>query len=94
MIVRRIGPLSVAKIAGVLYGLMGLIIGAIISAVSLVGSAFAETGGFPGGILFGAAAVIALPIFYGVLGFVMTLIAAWLYNLAAGWMGGVEIDVR
>lgn len=94
MIIRRIGPVSVAKIAGVLYALMGFIFGAIISLISLVGGAFApEDSGF-GGMMFGAAAVIALPIFYGVLGFVMTLIAAALYNLVSGWIGGIELDVQ
>ena len=96
MVIRRIGPLSFAKITGVLYGLMGLIFGAIISLVSLVGGAFAPPGSDAGpmGMLFGAAAVVVLPIFYGVLGFVMSLIAAALYNLAAGWVGGIEIDVQ
>ncbi|MEK6374241.1 MAG: hypothetical protein AABO58_16260 [Acidobacteriota bacterium] len=45
-------------------------------------------------MLFGAAAVVALPIFYGILGFIMTLIMAALYNLVAGWVGGVELDVQ
>jgi hypothetical protein len=31
---------------------------------------------------------------YGCLGFVTTLIMAWLYNVLAGIMGGVEIDVQ
>lgn len=96
MVIRRLGPLSFAKIAGVLYALMGFIIGAIISAVSVVGGAFAavnEGSGFPG-MLFGAAAVVVLPIVYGLLGFVVTLIGAALYNLAAGWVGGVELDVQ
>lgn len=94
MIVRRIGPLSLAKIAGLLYGLMGLLFGAVISLFSLVGGAFASDDMGFAGFLFGAAAVIVLPIFYGVLGFVMSLIGAALYNLAAGWIGGVELDVK
>ena len=46
------------------------------------------------GALFGAAAIIALPIFYGILGFISSLIGAALYNLVAGWVGGVEIDTQ
>jgi hypothetical protein len=94
MIVRRVGPLSVAKVAGVLYALMGLILGAFISLFSVVGSAFAPKDAGAIGMLFGAAAVVALPIFYGILGFIMTLIMAALYNLVAGWVGGVELDVQ
>ncbi len=94
MIVRRVGPLSVAKVAGVLYGLMGLIFGAIISAISLVGGALAPKGdGGMIGMLFGAAAIVVLPIFYGLLGFVMSLVSAALYNLVASWVGGVELDL-
>jgi hypothetical protein len=94
MIVRRVGPLSFAKLCGVLYAIMGLIFGAFISLFSLMGSAFApkESGGI--GMLFGVAAIVALPIFYGALGFITSLIGAALYNLVASWVGGVEIDVQ
>jgi hypothetical protein len=37
--------------------------------------------------------VIFLPILYGVLGLVVGAIGAALYNLLAGIIGGVEIDV-
>lgn len=96
MIVKRVGPLSFAKISGVLYALLGLIAGGLISIVSLIGGALAPDGSEGGmiGMLFGAAAVILLPICYGLLGFVMSLIMAALYNLAAGWAGGLELDVQ
>jgi hypothetical protein len=42
----------------------------------------------------GVGAIIVLPIFYGGLGFVGTLIAAWLYNVIAGVVGGIELDVQ
>jgi hypothetical protein len=95
MIVRRVGPLSCAKVMGMLYALMGLIFGACISLFSFIGSAFAPKelpGGF--GILFGVGAIIVLPIFYGILGFITSLIGAALYNLVASWVGGVEMDVQ
>ena len=95
MIVRRVGPLSCAKVMGMLYALMGLIFGACISLFSFIGSAFAPKelpGGF--GILFGVGAIIALPIFYGILGFITSLIGAVLYNVVASWVGGVEMDVQ
>jgi hypothetical protein len=31
---------------------------------------------------------------YGVVGFLMTLIIAWLYNGLARLVGGIEIDLR
>jgi hypothetical protein len=95
MVIRRVRPLSAAKVAGMLYALMGLIIGAFISLFSLVGGAMMPKdapGGF--GILFGAAAIIVLPICYGIMGFIAAAISAALYNLVAGWVGGIELDVQ
>ena len=94
MIVKRIGPMSVAKVSGALYALMGLVIGAIMSAISVIGGAMggSETGMM--GMIFGAAAVILLPLLYGCTGFVMSLIGASLFNLAAGWVGGIELETQ
>ncbi len=95
MVIRRVGPLSIAKIAGALYALFGFIFGALITVFAVVGSAFMPKdapGGF--GLLFGAGAIIALPIVYGLLGFIGSLIAAALYNLMATWVGGIEIEVQ
>ncbi len=39
-------------------------------------------------------AVVFLPVTYGIMGFVMTLIMAALYNALAKLVGGVEIDLR
>ena len=53
-----------------------------------------DTDAGPMGMLFGAAAVVLLPLCYAAVGFVATYIGASLYNMAAGWVGGVEIDVQ
>ena len=103
MVIKRVGPMSVAKVSGVLGVLLGLVIGACISLVMLVaGSAFSAAsessegaaGGAFFGMLFGAGAIIVLPIFYGVFMFVMGAIYAALYNLAAKWAGGIEIETQ
>jgi hypothetical protein len=95
MVINRVGPLSCAKIAAVVYAIMGLIFGGIFSLVAL-GGAFAGADSsnsfFP--TMFGAAAIFVLPIFYGCMGFVGTLIMASLYNLVAGMLGGVELEVQ
>ena len=96
MVITRVAPMSFAKVAGVVYALMGLMFGGIVSLASLVG-AFAGNDGDGGmffGALFGVGAVILLPIFYGCMGFVTTLIGAWLYNVVSGMVGGFEVDVR
>ena len=96
MVINRVGPLSVAKIAGALYAIMGLIAGAVISLLAMAGvlSGGEDAGGAAMGALFGVGAIIILPIFYGCLGFVVMAISAVLYNVIAGAVGGVEIDVR
>ncbi len=97
MIVRRMGVFSVAKIMGLLHAIMGFIFGIFMSLFSLAMSSFArgmgeESAAF--GALFGVGAVIFLPIFYGVLGFLGGAVMTWLYNLIAGWVGGIEIDLE
>ena len=96
MVITRVAPFSAAKVGGVVYAFFGLIFGGFMSLAALAG-AFAGSDGGPGaflGALFGVGAVLLLPIFYGCLGFVMTLLSAWLYNVVSGMVGGVEIDVR
>jgi hypothetical protein len=101
MVIRRFGVLSVAKIWGALYALIGLIAGAIIALISLAGGfaslAAQENGGGAGafmGAFFGVGAIIALPIFYGVFGFVGGLIGSALYNWLAGMVGGIEVELQ
>ena len=95
MVINRVGPLSCAKITGTLYAILGLIIGACISLFAMAGSMTSErAGGAMLGAVMGVGAIIVMPLFYGLMGFIVTLISAWLYNVAAGIVGGVEIDVR
>ena len=95
MVITRIGPMSLAKIAGTLYAAIGLFIGLVVALFALAGADFG--GGANGAVLgsaLGLGAIVLLPILYGGLGFVVTLIGAALFNLAAGFVGGVEIDVK
>jgi len=95
MVIKQVGPLSCAKVVASLYVIVGVCIGALISLASMAGGMVSDSplaGWF--GTAIGLGAIVVLPIFYGVLGFVMTLIGAWLYNIAAGIVGGIEIDVQ
>jgi hypothetical protein len=73
------------------------VLGALISLLALAGGmaglARDEPGGAFVGMMFGVGAIIVLPIFYGLLGAVVTAISALLYNLVAGMVGGIEVDV-
>jgi hypothetical protein len=89
MVLHRIGPLSAAKVIALLYALFGLIMGAFFSIAALLRP---DAGG--GGPLWGVAAVVVFPVLYAVLGLVVTLLTAWLYNVVAGAVGGIEFDLR
>ena len=97
MVVKHVAPLSVAKVAGVVFALLGLCVGALFSLIGMVGAFAFDRSQFPfpfAGLMFGAGAIIMLPIFYGVIGFIFSLIGAALYNLVAGWVGGVEVEMQ
>lgn len=97
MVIRRVNPISAAKIGGILGVLLGLVVGACMSlwmmALGSVAGAATDRPAMPfAGMIGGAAAIVIVPIFYGVFTFVFTLIYAALYNLAAKWVGGIEIE--
>lgn len=100
MVLKRIGVLSAGKVSGILYAGMGLIIGLIFSLVAVVGSAIgsmSDSGGAEGallGMLFGLGAVIFMPIFYGLIGFLTGIVGAFLYNLVASVAGGIELELE
>jgi hypothetical protein len=90
--IKKLGVISVGKMLGLLYAILGLIFGAIFSCVSLIGAmaAFTESGGEALGLLFGVGSIIFLPIIYGLMGFVTGLVVALIYNLIARFVGGIE----
>lgn len=99
--IKKLGILSVAK----MYGLMMLVISLIISIpyglfIMVFGAALLGTGG-RGGLAAGGGSIIAgllvmigLPILYSAMGFVFGAIGALVYNLFAGMVGGIEIEVE
>jgi hypothetical protein len=92
MIVQRIGVLSVGKMMGLTYAIIGFIPGVIVSLAALAGAGLGGGGG-GAGLLFGVGAVIILPIFYGGIGFVGGIISAAIYNALVSVVGGIEIDL-
>jgi len=95
--IRRIDPLSAMKIAAVIYGILGLVIGAIFSLIGSLG--FIAAAGTPGmprilTLLFGVAAIIIVPAAYAIMGAIGALIMTAVYNLVAGVTGGLRIDLE
>jgi hypothetical protein len=78
-----------------LYAILGLIFGGIVSLIALAGGFASNTSEGAGmSAIIGVGAVVVFPIFYGLIGFLGMLIGAWLYNVVAGVVGGVEVDLQ
>ena len=92
--ISRIDVISLGRIMGVLYAIGGLVAGAVLSLFAVVGISASPDGGPLWGMLFGAAAIIFLPILYGLLGFVGGVITAWIYNIVARLAGGLRVELR
>ena len=97
-VIREVGVVSVGKTFGIIYAGLGLLIGAIVAVISVFGgfAGMANHGGAAAGIaaiFVGAGAVFVLPIFYGVLGGLMGMFVALIYNVAARTVGGIEITI-
>ena len=90
MKIKRILPLSLAKLTGLVLACLGFIFGAMITLLTIIG---ALTGIKPQGAS-SYIAIIVLPIIYGGFGFVMAFVQAWLFNLVAKKIGGLEIEVE
>lgn len=91
--VKSIGVLSLAKTLAVIYGAMGLIFVPFFLLFAVIGAASgAEGEGAIAGI-FGVGFAIMMPIFYAGIGFIGGALVAWLYNLIAGWTGGIELEL-
>lgn len=83
--IRRFGVGQTAKVVGVLYAFLGLLVIPIFLVAATLSPK--ETG-------FGTGFALALPILYGVMGFIFTAIGCAIYNLVAGWVGGVEVELE
>jgi len=96
-VLKAIEPLPAAKMFGVLGLLWGLFVAV---AVTFFQAGFEQYMGrfytvfkvvVPTGGIFD---LIALPVFYGLVGFVGAYIGAWLYNVAAKKFGGIKVDLK
>ena len=98
MVLRSIGVLSCGKIMGAFYALIGLVAGGLLTLASLTGAAsqMVQNGADPvlPFMALGAFAIIFLPMLYGAFGFVGGIIGAAMYNLVAGIVGGLELNLQ
>ena len=96
MRLKSVGVLSVAKIMGAMYALLGLL---FLPVFLIAGAAGMMSGGGDrgAGMIAGVGMIglaIMMPILYGAMGFVGGAISALLYDLLAGRLGGIEMNLQ
>ena len=93
MILKKIYPLSLAKLQTILLAIVGLLIGIF---YVILGKALYRTGQLDAEqqIIFSPWMIIVLPIVYAIMGFITGIIGAGLYNLTANWVGGIKIELK
>jgi hypothetical protein len=91
--IRRFGIMKTATVVAVMYMLIVTVFVVPFILLALVAAPSQGTGtagGVGGILLLGFVAIFV----YGLFGWVFTAIAAAVYNLAAGWVGGIEVQVE
>lgn len=89
----RIEPISAGKVMAAIAALFGLVGGAVFFLAGLFGAAVGGEGSEIG-ILISIAAIIFIPLLYGVFGFIQGAIAALIYNVTERFHGGIELRLQ
>ena len=80
----RIAPIPAAKVAAALYGIVAIVFIPFFILPGLLGAANAPPLWLP---------LALIPLYVGA-GFLMTGFMAWLYNVIARWVGGLQITLE
>jgi hypothetical protein len=102
--IRSINVASAAKVGAVMGSLGWAVLGAILGVLSVCASGFliqalSRVGGngedlFSGGFIGFLIAYVLGLVIVALVGAISGAVFAWLYNVAAGWVGGIEIELR
>jgi hypothetical protein len=91
--IRSVGIAQFAKVLGVLYLFMGICFSVLFWLFSLATPG--ASGAMPMlGVGRGIGIVIVMPLIYAFFGVVFGALFAWFYNMVAGWVGGIELDLE
>jgi hypothetical protein len=92
----RITRFNVIKTSNVVAVIYMVIVAIFVIPFLILGFLFGATGSaqaqqfLGGGLVFGVVAILG----YGLFGWIFTAIACLIYNLAARWVGGIEVHVE
>jgi hypothetical protein len=92
MKIKRIGVRSSAKVFGALNAFFGFLFGCFFALFTFFIGVDQTDGTFA--LLFGMGAPVALALIYGVMGFAMGALMAWIYNALSRVVGPFEIEVE
>jgi len=89
---KEIDVISLAKVQAAIMAVFGFILGLFQAIIGGIFGAAEGMGGMAAGL--GFLAIIVSPIVAAIAGFVQGAIIAFVYNLIADWIGGIEIDLE
>jgi hypothetical protein len=87
--IKRFSIGQAAKFLGVLYLLFGLLFIPFFLVIGMMGPTDGNNFFFGGTMM-----AVAMPVLYGIFGVIGGAIGAALYNLVAGWVGGIEVEIE
>ena len=90
---RRVGVMFLAKLFGLVMAAFGLFAGVIYSFGGAVID-IVTTHSVNGGTALAFLALVGMPAIFGTFGFVAGAVGAPIYNLSAGWFGGIRLDIQ
>jgi hypothetical protein len=94
--IRRFNVIKTSNVVALIYMVVVAIFAvplALLFAIVGTASQF-DTGAPAAGPIGGIVFALIVIFFYGLLGWVFTAIACVIYNLVAGWIGGIEVQVE
>jgi hypothetical protein len=91
--IRRIAPLQLGKIMALTYGIMGLIFCPFFLLMTVFATHLPNNQRV-GIMALGTGFALFMPVLYAVMGFVFGVVGAFIYNVIAKWVGGIEVEVE
>ena len=95
MELKSIDAVSCGKLLGLMYAIIGLIIGGLAAIASLLGAAGPQAQGGGNAVMIlgaGVGSLVIFPFLYGILGFIGGIVSAFIYNFVAGLIGGIVLN--
>lgn len=92
---RHVNPVQFALVIGIVYAIIGLIVAILwLPLAGIMAAASSSMGQHMFGAGLGVLALVVFPVMYFIIAFIGGLIVAAVYNLIAGWTGGIEMTLE